>query len=393
MSSAFVSRYAALIFAAAVGILFYLYAAFSATELAPMARALQPLVDRQTVAGVVVLVATPDKILDREAFGYADIDTKRAMRTSDMFWIASMTKPMTAAALMMLVDEGRVSLDDPVEKYLPAFKNMQVNVAPPGSPPALVPATHPITIREILSHTAGLDYRSKLDDPAIDSHPLAECVDRYATDPLVRQPGGPARYSNEGLNIAGRIIEVVSGEPYEKFMQERLLDPLGMVDTTFHPTPAQMARIATSYRANAARTGLERINIAMLTYPLDGPGRYAMPAGGLFSTAADVVKFCQMFAHHGAWKGRRFLSEQSWNEMRTRQSPPGPLSVGLGWQVSPDGVFHTGAYQTFMQVDLRREWIIIALVQQDGEWPNGLANFGVVVDNAAKKIFAAQAPR
>ena len=179
------------------------------------------------------------------------------MPADAMFWIASTSKPMTVTAFMMLVDEGKVSLDDPVEKYLPEFHGQMVKVANDdkagsGSPATLhlVPANHPILIREILSHTSGLPFKSAAQPGALDTLSLKDSVRSFAAEPLMFQPGTSWSYSNEGIDTAGRIIEVVTGMPYEKFMQERLFDPLGMKDTTFWPNAEQLSRLAEAYKAD-----------------------------------------------------------------------------------------------------------------------------------------------
>jgi CubicO group peptidase (beta-lactamase class C family) len=356
-------------------------------ELGPMAKVLQPLVEAHTLAGAVVLVATPEEVLDVEAIGYADIESQRPMQTNELFWIASMTKPMTAVALMMLVDEGKVALDDPVEKYLPAFHDMKVAVATQERT-VLEPASHPITIRECLWHGAGLPFSSALEHPTQDALPLAERVESYAQEPLLRQPGTLSVYSNEGPNIVGRIIEVVGGRPYEEFLQQRLLVPLGMTDTTFIPSEDQIARLATVYKTSPDTPGLVPSRVSILTYPLDGPGRYPLPAGGLFSTAHDVALFCRMMANHGVWEGHRYLSEKSWAEMKTRQTPPGDKAdLGLIWRLGPDTISHSGADKTNMRIDLAKRFITVFLVQQDGAWPNGAKDVDEVFEEEAERMF------
>ena len=178
------------------------------------------------------------------------------MRADALFWIASTSKPITVAAFMMLVDEGKINLDDPVEKYLPEFKGQMVgprNPDPAGKTTAqLVPAIHPIRIREILSHSSGLRFRSAAQPGALDTLTLKDSVLTFAAEPLLFQPGTDYSYSNEGINTAARILEVVTGMPYEQFLQKRLFKPLGMKDTTFWPNAGQIARIATTYKLDPA---------------------------------------------------------------------------------------------------------------------------------------------
>jgi CubicO group peptidase (beta-lactamase class C family) len=339
----------------------------------PIHAFLQPLVDDRTFAGAVTLVATKDRIVYLHPVGYRDLETKAPMQADSLFWIASTTKPMTVTAFMTLVDEGKVSLDDPVEKYLPEFHGQMVAAKgkdPTAPAAAPVPADHPIRIREILSHTSGLPFRSKAQVGALDALPLKDAVHSFAAEPLNYQPGTDYAYSNEGINTAARIIEVVTGVPHEQFLQQRLFDPLGMNETTFWPTAAQVKRIAISYKNDEATGTLTPIHIDQLTYPLDDRAhRFPMPAGGLFSTAADVAKFAQMILNGGMANGHRIVSEASIREMTSRQNKGlGGTSYGLGWSVSDTGFGHGGAYNNAMEIDRTKGRILIFMVQQSGPY-------------------------
>jgi CubicO group peptidase (beta-lactamase class C family) len=336
---------------------------------------LQPLAANHTFAGAVVLVATKDRVVYVKAVGYRDLASKSPMAANDLFWIASTSKPMTATALMMLVDEGKVNIDDPVEKYLPEFHGQMVNVAKPGpdgkaGQPTLVPANHPILVREILSHTSGLPFKSNAQPGALDTLPLKDAVRSFAAEPLKFQPFTDYSYSNEGLNTAARIIEVVSGMPYEQFMQQRLFDPLGMNDTTFWPSKEQIARLATSYKFDEKAKELVSMPIDQLTYPLDDrQHRYPMPAGGLFSTAEDVSKFCQMILNGGMLNGRRYISVNALRQMTSVQNGGlGGSDYGFGWGVSSDGMGHGGAYNNAMEISRTKGRILIFMVQQNGQF-------------------------
>ena len=330
--------------------------------------AVQPFVDSRKLAGAVMLVASKDKVLCLETVGWADIAGRRPMRTDTLFWIASQSKPMTAAALMMLVDEGKVSLDDPVEKYLPEFKGQMLAVERDTEHVLLRKPEHPITVREALSHTSGLPFSSPMEQPTLDSLPLRVAVRSYALMPLQFAPGSKYQYSNAGINTAARIVEVVSGRPYEVFMAERLFKPLGMKDTTFWPSARQVRRLAKSYKPNQSKDTLEETTVTQLHYPLTDPRtRYPMPAGGLFSTATDVARFCQMTLNGGVFNGRRFLSEQSVRELTRRQTRPEiKEDYGLGFAVGPDWCGHEGAYATNMTIDRARGLILIWMVQHAG---------------------------
>jgi CubicO group peptidase (beta-lactamase class C family) len=340
---------------------------------------LQPLVDNRTLAGAVTLVATEDHIDYFQAVGFRDVAAKAAMQPNDLFWIASTSKPMTATALMMLVDEGKVNLDDPVEKYLPEFKGQMVEVVPLAAgqtssswqkSPRLVPANHPILVREILSHTAGLRFKSAAQPGALDTLTLKGSVRSFAAEPLIFQPNTDYKYSNEGLDTAGRIIEVVSGMPYEQFMQERLFTPLGMKDTTFWPDSEQIGRLAKSYALDPRTNKLTAMQIDQLTYPLnDRAHRYPMPAGGLFSTATDVLKFCRMILNGGTVDGKRYISPGLLREMTSLQnSGMGDKDYGFGWTVLKTGFGHGGAYDNQMEINTAQESIFIFMIQKGGPW-------------------------
>ena len=354
---------------------FYLWGGMSAsgaesaaTNLAVLAPRLQHYVKDQVMAGAVLLVADKDAVLDLEALGWSDIAAKKPMRVDDVFWIASMSKSVTAAALMMLVDEGRVRVEDPVEKYIPEFRTLKVR-QPDGS---LIPPSHPITIREILSHTSGMGFLNRTDRSVIDSVPLAMSVEHALLEPLQFDPGTKYSYSNEGIDAAGRIVELVSGVPFERFLQERLFTPLGMVDTTFWPNAAQMQRLAKTYKATVDKKGLAETHTGYLKYPLDGPGRYPAPGGGLFSTALDVSRFCQMLLAGGTLQGKTYLSRDSVHQMTTKQTGPKVAeSYGFGLSGSADGSSfgHGGALKTDMAVDHGQ--IRVFLVQQEGNWSSG----------------------
>ena len=240
---------------------------------------LLPLVDAHSLAGAVTLVADKDKVLDLDAVGFADVEAKVPMRGDSLFWIASQSKPITATALMMLVDEGKVKLDDPVSKYLPEFGDTWVAAERDDDHVLLKRPRHAITVRETLSHTSGLPFASRVEHPTLDGRPLREAVVSYAMTPLQTEPGAKYQYSNAGINTAGRIIEVVSGMPFEDFLDTRLFGPLGMKDTTFWPNSEQLARLARPYKPNASKDGLEATTISQLTYPLTTGSASRCPRG------------------------------------------------------------------------------------------------------------------
>jgi CubicO group peptidase (beta-lactamase class C family) len=338
-----------------------------AAEPSRITAALQPFVDSHALAGAVTLVADKDKVLSLEAVGFADVAAQKPMKTDALFWIASQSKSITAAAFMTLVDDGKVKLDDPVEKYLPEFKGQWLAAEQDKDHVLLKHPRHPITVREILSHTSGLPFKSLMEFPTLDVLSLRDAACSYAMTPLQFEPGTKSGYSNAGINTAGRIIEVVSGTPYEDFLDKRLLGPLGMKDTTFWPSEEKLTRLAKSYRPNKDKTDLEETTIVQLQYPLGDRKRQPMPGGGLFSTAADVGRFCRMVLNGGALDGKRYLSEAAVKEMTTKQTGEAVKDqYGLGWFTGGGGMGHGGAYSTNMTIDPKSGIVMVYMVQHAG---------------------------
>ena len=341
---------------------------------------MQAFVDQGEIAGAVTLVATKDRVLDLAAVGQGDLASGRKMATTDLFWIASMTKPMSASAAAILVDEGRLSFGDPVEKYLPEFHGLWVVQEESAERRVLVPATRPVTVRDLLTHTSGMgEY------VAYGPHwTLAEMIKGAVREPLKFQPGSKWSYSTAGLDTVGRIVEVVAGVPFGAFLQQRLFDPLGMKDTTFWLTPEQEKRFATNYRRNPATGKLEP---APIYYMYGGAftDRERPPLGGagLFSTAEDLAKFYQMLLNGGAAAGTRILKPETVAEMTRPQTGglqagfvPGS-AWGLGFclveqpggvtaRLSPGTFGHGGAHGTQSWADPRRGVVYIMMIQRAG---------------------------
>ena len=329
---------------------------------------LKPFVDKHELAGAVALVADKNKVLSVESVGFADIAAGKVMKQDNIFWIASQTKPMTAVAVMMLVDDGKISLDDPIEKYLPEFRGQMVVAEKDNERIVLRKPKPPITVRETLNHTSGLPFKSAIEEPTLDGLSLSSAVRSYAMTPLLSEPGAVYRYSNAGINTAARLIEVVAKVKYEDFMQQKLFDPLGMKDTTFWPNEAQSLRVAKSYRPDVSKTNLDEFPISQLIYPLtDRVHRFPMPAGGLFSTAIDTSLFCRMLLNNGELDGKRYLSENAIKELSKRQTPPAiKESYGLGFSVSPDSYGHGGAQATNMEIRSGKGLVLVWMVQHGG---------------------------
>ncbi len=314
------------------------------------------------------LVADNDRTLAHDAAGFADVAGRAPMAPDALFWIASMTKPVTAAALMILVDEGKVKLDDPVSTYLPEFADVCVLDESDKANPVRRRPARAMTVRDLLRHTSGMPFKSAAEAPTLDGLPLKDAVASYARTPLHSDPGAKYLYANTGINTAGRVIEVTSGMSYEQFLDRRLFAPLGMTDTTFWPTDAQAKRVAKVYKPTKDGKGMEERSIEYLGYPLtDRAKRFPMPGGGLFSTAEDVAKFGRMVLNGGELGGKRVLSAAAVKEMTTRQTPAAMKeSYGLGWAVSGTGYGHGGAYATNLSVDPGKGLVYVWMVQHAG---------------------------
>ena len=394
------------------------FATARAADQAPLASVLQSAIDKHIVGGIVVLVADKEHVLDLEAAGYSNLSAKTPMRTDSLFWIASMTKSFTGTALMMLVDEGKVSLDDPVEKYLPEFKGQMV--AEDKNHPH--PPKHPVTVREIMDHTSGL---IRANEPSLKHPPtLKEFIAQIGALPLYREPGTKYEYNNCGIDTGGRIIEVVSGQPYAEFMQQRLFTPLELKDSSFWPDVELAKRLASTAKATDDKSGLE--DLARNNQDLDkavakfGHGQVvpkevldnfgggiipqygdhnAEPAGALFSTASDVGHFCQMLLNGGSWHGRRYVSENAVKQMTSIQTGDVTVSpsegYGVGWSVKRKddegpaaGSFgHRGARKTCMWVDPTNQLVTVLMVQSfdmTGEQSKEL--YGSVFKTAVEKF-------
>jgi len=340
--------------------------------------ALQELQEKQEFAGAVTMVVGPNRIIALEAFGLADIASGRPMRKDSVFWIASMTKPITAMGVLMLVEEGKVGLDDPVEKYLGSFKGQQL-----ATPSGLVLAPRPVTVRDLLTHTSGLSAASlTAANQPVDTIPLAAMVDHSGRTPLISAPGAKWAYSNTGINALGRIIEVVSGQPYADFVQKRFLDPLDMNSTSFWPDDTLQASLATPYRKDKATGKLIPAGNSRFSNPLQNRARTAIPAGGLFSTANDLAQLCQMILRGGELDGHRFLRPETLKLMTTNQLGEMPkvsfaegMRMGLGFHVvgtpvgvteslSPGSFGHGGAYGTQAWIDPVRRQAYVLLIQR-----------------------------
>ena len=331
----------------------------------------QPYIDRNEIAGAVVFVADKDGMLATGAAGWADVEARRPMTPESLFWAASQTKPITAIAVMMLVEEGKLSVKDPVEKYLPEFAGQMYIAKKDENEILLRKPSRPTTVEDLIIHSSGMAFVTPNEKPTLDLLTLETAVRGYAMYMLDFEPGTDSRYSNAGFNTAGRIVEVVSGQLYEDFLDERLFRPLGMRDTTFRPTEEQVSRLAETYRRDKEGR-LNKIRIDQLHYPLtDAKKRFPFPAGGLFSTAHDIAALYRMMVNEGALDGRVYLKPETIREMTRRHTPENwERSQGYGFIADGKNYGHGGAFGTHTQVDRASGLILGWMVQHaasDGE--------------------------
>ncbi len=342
---------------------------------------MKSFVDRGTISGAVTLVARHGVLASLDAVGYQDLESKKPMRTDTIFQIMSMTKPVTAAGIMLLMEEGRLALSDPVEKYLPEFRGMWVLESREGHRRTLRRPSRSITIRDLLTHTSGVTTPEAIRGIlATFDRTLAEAVALYSQSPLEFEPGTKWSYSNAGIATLGRIIEVVSDQPYERFIDERILKPLGMKDSFFFPPADKLDRIAMVYKfedGKLRRAGSETLGGAPDNYRKGA--KYPCPECGMFSTAADLQAFYQMMLNGGTYNGRRLLSRQTVELMtavHTGDLPAGHspgMGYGLAWAVVRDplgalellsvGTYgHGGAFGTQGWVDPKLDMVRVLLI-------------------------------
>lgn len=324
----------------------------------------QAVTDKQ-VAGASFIVAHQGEVVFREGVGYADIESKRPFTADELLPIASVSKPFMASVVMALVDQGKLNLDDPVEKYLPAFKGKRVQ----GS---MSPAK-PMTIRQLISHTAGFWGNKGISSEKMDlirnfERPLGATIDLVAKYDLAYEPGTKWVYSGVGYCVLGRVVEVALGESLEMISQEALFRPMGLSKTTFLPSREMRKTVPTAYlrkgRRLKAKDSLSEIEEL----------RFILPGGSLFTNLDALAAFGQMHLNNGLHDGKRILSKESVAEMRKLQGPEKPSrTYGLGWfrdNVSDLGLaeltFHGGALGAHLRIDRRREVVCAFLVHQNG---------------------------
>lgn len=365
-----------------------------AKRLAKLDGALQEYVDKNQLAGIVALVLQDGKPVYERAFGWADKEANRKMTADTIFRIASQTKAITSAAIMILLEDGKLSLDDPVGKFIPSFLQTKVAVKK-DSGVEIVPAKRAITIRDLLTHTAGISYGTSPEVAALyeakglgpaagfgwytadKDEPVGVTMERLGTLPFVAQPGEAYVYGYN-TDILGAVIEKVSGVPLDQFIRERITQPLGMKDTQFFLPPADKNRLATVYGSQNGQAVRAAEGAKGQGHYVEGPRKSFAGGAGLLATARDYARFLEMTRQGGTLDGVRVMSPRTVMLMRTNQSgtlhSQAGLGFGYGFQTTDrygangmDGVGAYGwggAYGTMYRVDPEARLTIVLMIQQ-----------------------------
>ena len=383
----------------------------SSERLSRLSGAMQKLVDEGRLAGITTMVARHGRVVHFETFGHRDIAADAPMTPDAIFRIYSMSKPITGVALMMLYEEGKFRLSDPVEMYIPEFEGLEVAVGEGQEGPLVEEADHPMTVRELMSHTAGFGYGPYVSDSQVEDMyaernvfawdgTLRDMIERLADIPLRQQPGSMWYYSIS-VDVQGYLVEVLSGQPFDQFLEDRLFGPLGMVDTGFYVPLEKAGRFAELYAYDSdgrllpptatefeeyARLGSSVATAETLTARYLEPPTFLSGGMGMVSTTQDYMRFSQMLLNGGELDGIRILAPLTVDLMRRNQLPrevaemgpgPGPgLGFGLDFAVVTDPVeadgvsegeyYWGGAAGTWFWIDPIEDLVFVGMIQQFG---------------------------
>jgi CubicO group peptidase (beta-lactamase class C family) len=361
----------------------------SSERLARLTTTMRQLVDGGQVSGVVTMVARDGRVVQFDAAGKRDLDSGAPMRKDTIFRIYSMTKPITGVAMMILFEQGKWQLNDPVSKHIPEFANLKVaKVNPASGAVTQVPPDHPMTMRELMSHSGGLTY-GVFGTTAVDkmyteatvfnpNQPMQAMIDKMAKQPLLFQPGERWHYSLS-VDVQGYLVEKLSGQPFPEFLQQHIFGPLKMSDTAFFVPPEKMSRFASFYTYDKDHK--------LVTHPsADYTKMPALPSGGggLVSTASDYMRFCQMLLNGGELDGERLLSPLTVKLMRTNTLPAGNRTMGPGTGFGLDfavvedpaaaggyvgeGTYYWGGYAgTWFWIDPVYKLVVVGMIQHRGD--------------------------
>lgn len=360
------------------------------SEAFPEIRArLARLVEQKEYSGAVTMIVSPKGVLHLNAVGEADVDQHLPMKTDSIFFIASMTKPITGLAVCKLEEEGKLKLDDLVEKYIAEFSQLKNAEGEPVQ----------VTILQLLTHTSGLREADRTQTHHLLT--LEELIPYYVSAPVQFQPGTQWKYCQSSIDTAGRIVEILSGLPFDEYLAREFFEPLGMADTTFFLNEAQVPRLAQTYRRTKdGRLEVEK-NHLLLRFG-KSPGkrdRVPFPSMGLFSTAPDYARLCRMLLNEGELDGRRLLKPETVRRYHTVHTQELLTTPGNGWGVgvavvrepqgitaklSPGTFGHGGAYGTQSWIDPERKVAWVLMVQR--------SDFSNAARRAFHDVFFSQLP-
>jgi len=366
-------------------------AGFDSDKLTMIVPAMERHIEERKLVGGLGLVVRGDEVVYAETWGQRDREKQLPMTDDTIFRIYSMSKPVTSVAAMILVEEGKLALDDPISKYLPELTKMTVLVETKSDDGETrhdeVPVERPITVRDLLRHTSGFTYgffgNSEVDKRyrkagvLVTDQTLVDTVKKLSQIPLKHQPGSRWHYS-VSTDVLGRVIEVASGQSLDQFFQKRIFEPLGMKDTFFTVPQDKLPRLAQMY-APKARGGLRPTLAIRSRRFVDSSNRFYSGGGGLCSTASDYMAFCRMLLNEGQLDGTRVLQPETVRSMRTNQLTDGiqrslGFQFGLGFRIDRKGIYGWGgAAGTRFWIDPKNKLITIYMVQIN---PTGKFNFG-----------------
>jgi len=362
----------------------------SSQRLGKLKSEMQALVDRNQLPGVVTMVAKDGKVVEFDVAGKRDVESGAPLQKDSIFRIYSMSKPITGVAMMMLFEEGKWQLNDPVSKHIPEFANLKVaKVNPQTGAVTQVAPDHPMTMRELMSHSGGLTYGVFGSTPVDKMYTDVNVLDRDATlqamidklgkIPLLHQPGERWHYS-VSVDVQGYLVEKLSGQPFAEFLKQRIFDPLGMKDTAFYVPADKLNRFVSFYTYDKDRKFVAHPGIPDFSKPPGAPSG----GGGLVSTAMDYMRFCQMLLNGGELDGHRLLSPLSVQLMRSNVLPVSARTMGPGTGFGLDfavvedpvaaggyggeGTFYWGGYAgTWFWIDPVYNMIVVGMIQIRGD--------------------------
>ena len=330
--------------------------------------AVMPFIESGEIPGIIT-VFSKGNVQETTCAGWADVDKKIPMSMDRMFMQCSQTKGFCGVTVAMLIEEGKISLDDPVAKYLPEFKELKVKVKGKKKP---VAAKNVLTVRMVMNHTGGFpfDIPTKL-KKGLNRVSLRETAKEAASLPLLFEPGTKTRYSNTGIDIGAAIVEVVTGQPWDLFLKERVLDKLGMKDSTFNPTDEQLSRAISLYNIKEGKKAQFRLFHPYFPLPHNGSQIHPFAGGGLWTTATDQLKFYRMLMNLGVGdNGVRILKEETVKSLlatSTRPEKLGKYSLGLQADFKNGTMGHGGAFGTSATVNWKNKTLILKVVQVRGK--------------------------